>query len=44
MMAGVTRESSDRLFVAVIWSVVGVAVATLTLWILLGGQVEQFLG
>ena len=42
MTAVLKRDSSDRLFVAVIWSVVGVAVTTLTLWIALGGRVEQF--
>ena len=42
MTAVLKRDGSDRLFVAVIWSVVGVAVTTLTLWIALGGRVEQF--
>jgi hypothetical protein len=41
MMAVVKREGSDRVFVAVIWSVIGVVLATLTVWVALGGQVEQ---
>jgi hypothetical protein len=38
-----TTIVDDHLFAAVIWSIVGVVLTTFTLWVALGGQVEQLL-
>jgi hypothetical protein len=39
-----TTLIDDHLFTAVIWSIVGVVLATFAIWVALGGQVEQLLG
>jgi hypothetical protein len=38
------REESDGLLVVTIWSVVGLALAALTIWLGLGGQIDPLIG
>ena len=38
------HEDSDGLFVVTLWSVVGLVLTALTIWLGLGGQVERLVG
>ena len=38
------RKESDGLLVVTMWSVVGVVLAALTIWLGLGGQIEPIIG
>lgn len=38
------HANSDGLFVMTVWSVVGVALATLFIWLGLGGQIDSLIG
>jgi hypothetical protein len=38
------RKESDGLLVVTMWSVVGVVLAALTIWLGLGGQIEPMIG
>jgi hypothetical protein len=38
------RQESDGLLVVTLWSVVGVALTALTIWLDLGGQIEPLIG
>jgi hypothetical protein len=38
------RKESDGLFAVTMWSVVGVALTVLTIWLGLGGQIEPLIG
>jgi hypothetical protein len=38
------HRQSDDLFVATVWSVVGVALAALSIWSGLGGHIESIIG
>jgi hypothetical protein len=37
-------EASDGLLVVALWSIIGLAFATLAIWLGLGGQLEPLLG
>jgi hypothetical protein len=38
------RKESDGLFAVTMWSVIGVALTALTIWLGLGGQIEPLIG
>ena len=38
------REESDGLFLVVMWSIAGVTLTALTIWLGLGGQMEGLIG
>ena len=38
------QRQSDGLFVVILWSMVGVTLAVLSIWLGLGGQIESVIG
>jgi hypothetical protein len=41
---GINRTESDGLFAVTVWSIVGVAVTALTIWLSLDGPIEPLIG